>query len=93
LQKANAPLSGHDAAVQKAPEDAAPRLARAAALAQLGQHELAIRDLNFVCEAEPRRAEAWTQRAASHRALGKNDLADADLQRARELAGEAPKNP
>lgn len=73
-----------------APGDLDMTTDRATASAALGRPEEALRDLDVVVKADPRRPDALTYRAAANRALGRLDPALADAEAALRLAPDSP---
>src|SRR5690606_16287513 len=67
------------AAIKLDPADSNLKLDRSVALAQRGDFEAAVRDLNDVLAANPDQVDALVFRASAYRQLGKPDLASADL--------------
>lgn len=67
------------AAIKLDPENNELYIDRAQAMAERGDLENALRDLNFVLSRDPLKSDAYVFRASAYRQLGKTDLASADL--------------
>jgi tetratricopeptide (TPR) repeat protein len=79
-----------EAALRLQPDDPTTRFLRGQAYQQLGRHAEAVADFTAVLTHSPRSAPLYEQRAASHEALGKSDLARADREQAIKLGGKNP---
>ena len=85
LQRRLSSLSAIETRMSGEPQKAGSFLERGELLAHIEQHALAIQDFTTALEIDGESTAAYQLRAASHRALGEADAADADLQRATEL--------
>ena len=86
-------LTTLDARTKDETRNATRYMERGNALAHLGQYELAIRDFNRALQVDDHLIKALEYRAASYRAIGQAQRAEADLERAKDLQPQQPTTP